>query len=86
MKACILPQQLLLSVNSWCCREPLLTVKVFSFSNIRPDVRSASSSSLTSLCFRHLVPLTDLKPVNPVPAWNVAAPTRKGDLGAFTDH
>lgn len=29
---------------------------------------------------RHLVPLTDLKPVNPVPAWNVAAPTRK-DLG-----
>lgn len=32
---------------------------------------------------RHLVPLTDLKPVNPVPAWNVAAPSRKGDLGAF---
>ncbi|XP_037546074.1 putative bifunctional UDP-N-acetylglucosamine transferase and deubiquitinase ALG13 [Nematolebias whitei] len=29
---------------------------------------------------KHLVPLTDLKPVNPVPAWNVAAPTRKGDL------
>lgn len=35
------------------------------------------------LCVRHLVPLTDLKPVNPVPAWNVAAPTRKGDLGMF---
>uniref|UniRef100_A0A3P8TJH6 ubiquitinyl hydrolase 1 n=1 Tax=Amphiprion percula TaxID=161767 RepID=A0A3P8TJH6_AMPPE len=32
---------------------------------------------------KHLVPLTDLKPVNPVPAWNVAAPTRKGDLGRF---
>ena len=32
---------------------------------------------------RHLVPLTDLKPVNPVPAWNVAASTRKGDLGMF---
>lgn len=30
---------------------------------------------------RHLVPLTDLKPVNPVPAWNVAAPVRKGELG-----
>ncbi|XP_047431762.1 putative bifunctional UDP-N-acetylglucosamine transferase and deubiquitinase ALG13 isoform X2 [Mugil cephalus] len=29
---------------------------------------------------KHLVPLTDLKQVNPVPAWNVAAPTRKGDL------
>ncbi|XP_040041417.2 putative bifunctional UDP-N-acetylglucosamine transferase and deubiquitinase ALG13 isoform X1 [Gasterosteus aculeatus] len=29
---------------------------------------------------KHLVPLTDLKPVNPVPAWNVAAPIRKGDL------
>ncbi|KAM9363222.1 LOW QUALITY PROTEIN: putative bifunctional UDP-N-acetylglucosamine transferase and deubiquitinase ALG13 [Symphorus nematophorus] len=29
---------------------------------------------------KHLVPLTDLKPVNPVPAWNIAAPTRKGDL------
>ncbi|XP_012714078.2 putative bifunctional UDP-N-acetylglucosamine transferase and deubiquitinase ALG13 [Fundulus heteroclitus] len=29
---------------------------------------------------KHLVPLTDLKPVNPVPAWNVAAPARKGDL------
>ncbi|XP_061843945.1 putative bifunctional UDP-N-acetylglucosamine transferase and deubiquitinase ALG13 isoform X2 [Nerophis lumbriciformis] len=28
---------------------------------------------------KHLVPLTDLKPVNPVPAWNVAAPSRKGD-------
>lgn len=36
----------------------------------------------SALCVsRHLVPLTDLKPVNPVPAWNVAAPTRKGDLG-----
>ncbi|XP_072240088.1 putative bifunctional UDP-N-acetylglucosamine transferase and deubiquitinase ALG13 [Leuresthes tenuis] len=33
---------------------------------------------------KHLVPLTDLKPVNPVPAWNVAAPTRKGDLDADT--
>uniref|UniRef100_A0A3B5PXR2 ubiquitinyl hydrolase 1 n=1 Tax=Xiphophorus maculatus TaxID=8083 RepID=A0A3B5PXR2_XIPMA len=30
---------------------------------------------------KHLVPLTDLKPVNPVPAWNVAAPPRKGDPG-----
>lgn len=30
---------------------------------------------------RHLVPLTDLKPVNPVPAWNVSAPPRKGELG-----
>lgn len=30
---------------------------------------------------RHLVPLTDVKPVNPVPAWNIAAPTRKGELG-----
>lgn len=29
---------------------------------------------------KHLVPLTDLKPVNPVPAWNIAAPSRKGDL------
>ncbi|MED6246561.1 hypothetical protein ATANTOWER_019823, partial [Ataeniobius toweri] len=29
---------------------------------------------------KHLVPLTDLKPVNPVPAWNVAVPARKGDL------
>ncbi|KAK2918361.1 putative bifunctional UDP-N-acetylglucosamine transferase and deubiquitinase ALG13 isoform X2 [Channa argus] len=29
---------------------------------------------------KHLVPLTDLKPVNPVPAWNVAAPSRKGEL------
>ncbi|XP_024123033.1 putative bifunctional UDP-N-acetylglucosamine transferase and deubiquitinase ALG13 isoform X3 [Oryzias melastigma] len=29
---------------------------------------------------KHLVPLADLKPVNPVPAWNVAAPSRKGDL------
>lgn len=36
-----------------------------------------------SLSGRHLVPLTDLKPVNPVPAWNVAAPSRKGDLGEF---
>lgn len=35
-------------------------------------------------CLRHLVPLTDLKPVNPVPAWNVAAPIRKGDLGLFS--
>lgn len=35
---------------------------------------------------RHLVPLTDLKPVNPVPAWNVAAPSRKGDLGEFCTH
>ncbi|XP_061573163.1 putative bifunctional UDP-N-acetylglucosamine transferase and deubiquitinase ALG13 [Cololabis saira] len=29
---------------------------------------------------KHLVPLTDLKPVNPVPAWNVAPPSRKGDM------
>ena len=33
---------------------------------------------------RHLVPLTDLKLVNPVSAWNVAASTRKGHLGMFT--
>uniref|UniRef100_A0A8C6KI13 ubiquitinyl hydrolase 1 n=1 Tax=Nothobranchius furzeri TaxID=105023 RepID=A0A8C6KI13_NOTFU len=30
---------------------------------------------------KHLVPLTDLKPVNPVPAWNISGPARKGDLG-----
>nr|XP_015827937.2 putative bifunctional UDP-N-acetylglucosamine transferase and deubiquitinase ALG13 isoform X1 [Nothobranchius furzeri] len=29
---------------------------------------------------KHLVPLTDLKPVNPVPAWNISGPARKGDL------
>ncbi len=29
-------------------------------------------------CFRHLVPLTNLKPVNPVPAWNIT-PSRKGN-------
>ncbi|KAM9314753.1 UDP-N-acetylglucosamine transferase subunit ALG13-like [Pholidichthys leucotaenia] len=29
---------------------------------------------------KHLVPLTDLKPVNLVPAWNVAIATRKGDM------
>ncbi|KAM9314747.1 LOW QUALITY PROTEIN: putative bifunctional UDP-N-acetylglucosamine transferase and deubiquitinase ALG13 [Pholidichthys leucotaenia] len=29
---------------------------------------------------KHLVPLTDLKPVNLVPAWNITVPTRKGDM------
>ncbi len=29
-------------------------------------------------CFRHLVPLTNLKPGNPVPAWNIT-PSRKGN-------
>ncbi|KAL0162146.1 hypothetical protein M9458_041542, partial [Cirrhinus mrigala] len=27
---------------------------------------------------KHLVPLTNLKPVNPVPAWNIT-PSRKGN-------
>lgn len=40
-------------------------------------------SNLNPLCIRHLVPLTDLKPVNPVPAWNIAAPARKGELGMY---
>uniref|UniRef100_A0A665T1L3 ubiquitinyl hydrolase 1 n=1 Tax=Echeneis naucrates TaxID=173247 RepID=A0A665T1L3_ECHNA len=42
---------------------------------------SAVTVFIEELGEKHLVPLTDLKPVNPVPAWNVAAPTRKGDLG-----
>uniref|UniRef100_A0A671TCM1 ubiquitinyl hydrolase 1 n=1 Tax=Sparus aurata TaxID=8175 RepID=A0A671TCM1_SPAAU len=45
---------------------------------------SAVTVFIEELGEKHLVPLTDLKPVNPVPAWNVAAPTRKGDLGMFT--
>lgn len=40
-------------------------------------------SNLNPLCIRHLVALTDLKPVNPVPAWNIAAPARKGELGMY---
>lgn len=39
-------------------------------------------SDVPCLCVRHLVPLTDLKPVNPVPAY-FATPARKGDLGGF---
>ncbi|KAF7646076.1 hypothetical protein LDENG_00193860 [Lucifuga dentata] len=42
---------------------------------------SAVTVFIEELGEKHLVPLTDLKPVNPVPAWNVAAPSRKGDLG-----
>uniref|UniRef100_A0A8C2Z8A8 ubiquitinyl hydrolase 1 n=1 Tax=Cyclopterus lumpus TaxID=8103 RepID=A0A8C2Z8A8_CYCLU len=45
---------------------------------------SAVTVFIEELGEKHLVPLTDLKPVNPVPAWNVAAPIRKGDLGLFT--
>ncbi|CAK6984254.1 putative bifunctional UDP-N-acetylglucosamine transferase and deubiquitinase ALG13 [Scomber scombrus] len=41
---------------------------------------SAVTVFIEELGEKHLVPLTDLKPVNPVPAWNVAPPTRKGDL------
>ncbi|XP_068561442.1 UDP-N-acetylglucosamine transferase subunit ALG13-like isoform X1 [Cebidichthys violaceus] len=41
---------------------------------------SAVTVFIEELGEKQLVPLTDLKPVNPVPAWNVAAPTRKGDL------
>ncbi|XP_041642200.1 putative bifunctional UDP-N-acetylglucosamine transferase and deubiquitinase ALG13 isoform X2 [Cheilinus undulatus] len=41
---------------------------------------SAVTVFIEELGEKHLVPLTDLKPVNPVPAWNVAAPSRKGDL------
>ncbi|XP_076028221.1 putative bifunctional UDP-N-acetylglucosamine transferase and deubiquitinase ALG13 [Genypterus blacodes] len=41
---------------------------------------SAVTVFIEELGEKHLVPLTDLKPVNPVPAWNVAAPCRKGDL------
>ncbi|XP_040002500.1 putative bifunctional UDP-N-acetylglucosamine transferase and deubiquitinase ALG13 isoform X1 [Xiphias gladius] len=41
---------------------------------------SAVTVFIEELGEKHLVPLTDLKPVNPVPAWNVAASTRKGDL------
>ncbi|XP_051939887.1 putative bifunctional UDP-N-acetylglucosamine transferase and deubiquitinase ALG13 isoform X2 [Hippocampus zosterae] len=29
---------------------------------------------------KHLVPVADVKAVNPVPAWNASAPPRKGDL------
>ncbi|XP_068178703.1 putative bifunctional UDP-N-acetylglucosamine transferase and deubiquitinase ALG13 [Antennarius striatus] len=41
---------------------------------------SAVTVFIEELGEKHLVPLTDLKPVNPVPAWNVAALPRKGDL------
>ncbi|XP_058495765.1 putative bifunctional UDP-N-acetylglucosamine transferase and deubiquitinase ALG13 isoform X2 [Solea solea] len=41
---------------------------------------SAVTVFIEELGEKHLVPLTDLKPVNPVPAWNVSAPSRKGDL------
>nr|XP_046233849.1 putative bifunctional UDP-N-acetylglucosamine transferase and deubiquitinase ALG13 isoform X2 [Scatophagus argus] len=41
---------------------------------------SAVTVFIEELGEKHLVPLTDLKPVNPVPAWNVAVPARKGDL------
>uniref|UniRef100_UPI003AABAF7E putative bifunctional UDP-N-acetylglucosamine transferase and deubiquitinase ALG13 n=1 Tax=Centroberyx gerrardi TaxID=166262 RepID=UPI003AABAF7E len=41
---------------------------------------SAVTVFIEELGEKHLVPLTNLKPVNPVPAWNVAAPSRKGDL------
>ncbi|XP_063738112.1 LOW QUALITY PROTEIN: putative bifunctional UDP-N-acetylglucosamine transferase and deubiquitinase ALG13 [Eleginops maclovinus] len=41
---------------------------------------SAVTVFIEELGEKHLVPLTDLKPVNPVPAWNVAAPSRKGDM------
>ncbi|KAF3836965.1 hypothetical protein F7725_004429 [Dissostichus mawsoni] len=42
---------------------------------------SAVTVFIEELGEKHLVQLTDLKPVNPVPAWNVAAPSRKGDMG-----
>uniref|UniRef100_A0A3P8WZ28 ubiquitinyl hydrolase 1 n=1 Tax=Cynoglossus semilaevis TaxID=244447 RepID=A0A3P8WZ28_CYNSE len=42
---------------------------------------SAVTVFIEELGEKHLVPLTDLKPVNPVPAWNVSAPPRKGELG-----
>ncbi|XP_059186121.1 LOW QUALITY PROTEIN: putative bifunctional UDP-N-acetylglucosamine transferase and deubiquitinase ALG13 [Centropristis striata] len=38
---------------------------------------SAVTVFIEELGEKHLVPLADLKPVNPVPAWNVSAPTRK---------
>ncbi|XP_029910048.1 putative bifunctional UDP-N-acetylglucosamine transferase and deubiquitinase ALG13 isoform X2 [Myripristis murdjan] len=38
---------------------------------------SAVTVFIEELGEKHLVPLTNLKPVNPVPAWNVAAPSRK---------
>ncbi|XP_029706440.1 putative bifunctional UDP-N-acetylglucosamine transferase and deubiquitinase ALG13 isoform X5 [Takifugu rubripes] len=41
---------------------------------------SAVTVFIEELGEKHLVPLTDLKPVNPVPAWNIAAPARKGEL------
>ncbi|CAN9510008.1 unnamed protein product [Ophioblennius macclurei] len=41
---------------------------------------SAVTVFIEELGEKHLVPLTDLKPVNPVPAWNIAPPSRKGDL------
>lgn len=61
-----------------------LTQKVYS-SYRSVDLWHAYDGVDINVCpsLRHLVPLTDLKPVNPVPAWNVAAPTRKGDLGMF---
>ncbi|XP_074541191.1 putative bifunctional UDP-N-acetylglucosamine transferase and deubiquitinase ALG13 isoform X3 [Halichoeres trimaculatus] len=41
---------------------------------------SAVTVFIEELGEKHLVPLTDLKPVNPVPAWNIATPSRKGDI------
>ncbi|KAM3865331.1 putative bifunctional UDP-N-acetylglucosamine transferase and deubiquitinase ALG13 [Diretmus argenteus] len=38
---------------------------------------SAVTVFIEELGEKHLVPLTNLKPVNPVPAWNVAPPSRK---------
>ncbi|XP_061627010.1 putative bifunctional UDP-N-acetylglucosamine transferase and deubiquitinase ALG13 isoform X2 [Phyllopteryx taeniolatus] len=43
---------------------------------------SAVTVFIEELGEKHLVPLMDLKPVNPVPAWNVSAPTRKAELDA----
>ncbi|KAK0150305.1 putative bifunctional UDP-N-acetylglucosamine transferase and deubiquitinase ALG13 [Merluccius polli] len=40
---------------------------------------SAVTVFIEELGEKHLVPLANLKPVNPVPAWNVV-PTRKGEL------
>ncbi|KAM4604426.1 putative bifunctional UDP-N-acetylglucosamine transferase and deubiquitinase ALG13 [Polymixia lowei] len=40
---------------------------------------SAVTVFIEELGEKHLVPLANLKPVNPVPAWNVA-PSRKGEL------
>ncbi|KAJ4922085.1 hypothetical protein JOQ06_026320 [Pogonophryne albipinna] len=47
---------------------------------------SAVTVFIEELGDKHLVQLTDLKPVNPVPAWNVAAPSRKGDMDPDRRH